>query len=183
MQSACHSKSSKMVALTSLTLRDFCWECLILGWTLYFLLSFLGPHVLFITAVWYLLLALSLVMMPQLLQLEIAPVPQDNNHVTLQMFGEIPSGRMNSVSSLDHHRNMELCQLYPGRKVPVTTYPCSAVKEGKNVCSRMWIVFLMNIENWIIQSLTCVEDLLCVRCFWYLVCTIAKIPKSRYWDF
>lgn len=53
------------------------------------------------------------------------------------MFGEIPSGWMNWVFSLDGHKNLELCRLFLPREKSSRHYlSCSVVKGDKNVCAR-----------------------------------------------
>ena len=100
MPSACQflacSTGSKMAAVTALNLRVSCWECLILCGILHFLLFIFGSS--------FAIYDCCLVSIagsqiggnaPVASTLALIPVPQDNNYVTVEVFGEIPSGRVN----------------------------------------------------------------------------------------
>lgn len=99
------STGSKMAAFTSLNLKVFCWECLILCGMLHFLL-FIFASSLAIYDCCLVSIANSQLgdNAPVASTLTLIPVPQDNNYVTLEVFGEIPSGWVNWVFSLDCYR-------------------------------------------------------------------------------
>lgn len=55
------------------------------------------------------------------------------------MFGEIPSGWMNWVFSLDGHKNLELCRLFLPREKSSRHYlSLLSSQGGKNACSRLY---------------------------------------------
>lgn len=140
---------------------------------------FLGLHFLFRTAVWYLLLVLSLVIMLQLLQpWHLPQFPKIIIMSPWKCLEKFLQGEWTEYS-LCTVKNMELCPLFSSRrKVPITICPCSTFKRDKNVCSRTYEH--KEVSNTITLHLlkTYYVSKLSISSIYF----ITKIPKSKLLD-
>lgn len=107
---------------------------------------------------------------PDASALTLVSIPQDNNYVTWKCLEKFLQGEWtNWVSSLDCHKNMELCLSIQGEKFSSLFVPAQQ-SRGIRMCAQGF----MNVKNWIIQSL-CMYQMLSISSIYYY----CKNPKKQ----